>query len=413
MNNIFYHISTINDFYERFLKTFNKVINSNLINNIDTFYVSLNGDKSLIEKFKIHPKIKVINLSKNFPNEGLTTNYLRKFAIENPNGNTLYLHSKGITKRPEEIENVNAWVDYMEYFLIEKWGNCIEILKNKNTVGTEMKTPPVAKYHYCGNFWWAKNNYLSKLPECDITDYYAPENWVLSLGQEDTYFNFFSSKLNLYQSKINTIIYKSMFDIQDIKEEIKKLGSDSVKMFDGQFEGGIYLQQNLDEISETIDFLLKNNHKFENLLEVGAAAGGNSKVFSLFLNIKNIRIIDDNNHSKHIYRKEVLKNLDVEEFVGNSQSKEAFEWIKNKNEKYDIVYIDADHSYEGVKNDINNYYKFVKNGGFIIFHDHISPIYGQFISRAIEEFLESNENFKKVFSSEYKFGICVLQNKLT
>jgi len=35
-----------------------------------------------------------------------------------------------------------------------------------------------------------------------------------------------------------------------------------------------------------------------------------------------------------------------------------------------MVYIDADHSYEAVKNDLNNAFLKVKNGGYIMGHDY-------------------------------------------
>jgi predicted O-methyltransferase YrrM len=39
------------------------------------------------------------------------------------------------------------------------------------------------------------------------------------------------------------------------------------------------------------------------------------------------------------------------------------------NEKLDILFIDADHRYEGVKRDFLNYRQFVREGGIIVFHD--------------------------------------------
>jgi len=41
-----------------------------------------------------------------------------------------------------------------------------------------------------------------------------------------------------------------------------------------------------------------------------------------------------------------------------------------KDDKYDFVYIDGLHTYEGVKDDINNYLPLVKKGGYIGGHDY-------------------------------------------
>jgi hypothetical protein len=41
--------------------------------------------------------------------------------------------------------------------------------------------------------------------------------------------------------------------------------------------------------------------------------------------------------------------------------------------QYDVLVIDADHSYAGVKTDFENYAQYVKLGGYIIFDDYSSP----------------------------------------
>ena len=37
---------------------------------------------------------------------------------------------------------------------------------------------------------------------------------------------------------------------------------------------------------------------------------------------------------------------------------------------YDIIYIDGDHSYDGVKHDLINSFRVIKNGGYIMGHDY-------------------------------------------
>ena len=41
--------------------------------------------------------------------------------------------------------------------------------------------------------------------------------------------------------------------------------------------------------------------------------------------------------------------------------------------QYDVLIIDGDHSYEGVKFDYENYRKFVRVGGYLIFDDYGAP----------------------------------------
>lgn len=59
-------------------------------------------------------------------------------------------------------------------------------------------------------------------------------------------------------------------------------------------------------------------------------------------------------------------------------------------ESVGLVYIDCDHSYEGVKNDIHNYYPKLVKGGIMAFHDFVdNGSYG--VIRAVYEFAMENK----------------------
>lgn len=67
----------------------------------------------------------------------------------------------------------------------------------------------------------------------------------------------------------------------------------------------------------------------------------------------------------------------VKKFSGHEEAEicrmganEWFEQYKKTGEKLDWIYIDGDHSYTGVKNDLNNAIEVVKPGGFIIGDDY-------------------------------------------
>lgn len=61
-------------------------------------------------------------------------------------------------------------------------------------------------------------------------------------------------------------------------------------------------------------------------------------------------------------------------------------------ETYDIIYIDGDHSYAGVKSDLHHAYAKIKNGGYIMGHDYEMNMakarnhYEFGVKRAVEEF---------------------------
>ncbi|MHB8531974.1 MAG: class I SAM-dependent methyltransferase [Solirubrobacteraceae bacterium] len=57
-------------------------------------------------------------------------------------------------------------------------------------------------------------------------------------------------------------------------------------------------------------------------------------------------------------------------------------------ESLDWVYIDGDHSYEGVKGDLEAYFRTVKPGGVLAGDDygHVGSWFGDGVKRAVEEF---------------------------
>jgi len=150
---------------------------------------------------------------------------------------------------------------------------------------------------------------------------------------------------------------------------IESWGSDNLVRFGGIKNGGIWLQQEPREMANLIGFLLYKDLKDINYLEIGCAAGGSTYVMNYFLDLKNIILIDNNKHPRYRRLKKILKGIKYNKWVGDSQSKQAREFVLNLNLQFDIIFIDSDHTYHGVKNDTLAYLPFLKEDGFIVFHD--------------------------------------------
>jgi autotransporter strand-loop-strand O-heptosyltransferase len=137
--------------------------------------------------------------------------------------------------------------------------------------------------------------------------------------------------------------------------------------------------QNHKEISEASKFFKSLNVK--NFMEIGTDQGGTFAIWSKLAKSKDgIRISVDLPHGPfgiNTYnvskRDEYLKSLgtNVTTIHGSSHTEE----IKNKineilnGKLLDFMFIDGDHTYEGVKLDYLMYKEFVKPGGWIGFHD--------------------------------------------
>jgi len=104
-----------------------------------------------------------------------------------------YLHAKGVTKyRSEEYPNVANWRRLCESVVVSDHETCVKALTLENydacgpLLNVEISWP-----HFSGNFWWARSDYLERLPKpslfvdtfvksARLPSRWAAEAWVLS-----------------------------------------------------------------------------------------------------------------------------------------------------------------------------------------------------------------------------------------
>ena len=103
-----------------------------LIDAADYIHIGVNGDQEL---FNVPEKAKVVYNS-NWKEETETLVALKNFAYENPDYKILYFHMKGTSK---ETLIANSWRLMMEYFVIDKWKECVEYLNDYDCVGQTFK----------------------------------------------------------------------------------------------------------------------------------------------------------------------------------------------------------------------------------------------------------------------------------
>ncbi len=148
---------------------------------------------------------------------------------------------------------------------------------------------------------------------------------------------FFKSDMEIHDTR-NDMIVKFAKNIN--KPKICELG-----VFKGEF---------LDFIEQNIDYgAIDGVDLFQGTLSSGDVDGNNVS----YCDLENQLIYLNNKYKNN-------KNVNLYKAYTNNFLSEQ------KDDIYDIIYIDADHSYEGVKRDIELSYKKVKNGGYIMGHDY-------------------------------------------
>lgn len=119
------------------------------------------------------------------------------------------------------------------------------------------------------------------------------------------------------------------------------------------------------------------------ILEIGVARGMSTRYM--------LKALWERNHNRK-YGKGILYSIDIQDCRDNvergcrilgipgalenwrfiHQDSKTAKWDK----EIDVLFIDGDHSYKGVKADYEKYEPFVKKGGLILMHDVTYPRYG-------------------------------------
>lgn len=143
-----------------------------------------------------------------------------------------------------------------------------------------------------------------------------------------------------------------------------------------------------------------------NILEVGVQFG---RSFSVMLQVGkqkrfNVTAVDNfcEENGEDIFNAftDNVAKCNYEYVLIKKDSREAHTDLQDN--YFDLIHIDADHTYEGVKADILNYLPKLKKGGFICFHDYArDSLPGVYL--AVNELL-MNEDFEEV-SHDYTFKV--------
>jgi predicted O-methyltransferase YrrM len=174
------------------------------------------------------------------------------------------------------------------------------------------------------------------------------------------------------------------------------------------------IQQKKNEWIEFIKYITKYG-EIKYTLEIGCYDGGTTIFLSNFT--KNLITIDQPetarfdtfkyNIGTDKYGTDLLNEKTNFTYVpGNSHSQNTLNNIKsllNEN-KLDLLFIDGDHSYNGVKEDFIMYSPLVKKGGIIAFHDvHRSSFHeshGCYVHNFWDELCQENYDYTLFYDGE-------------
>ena len=193
---IFFHVYLKSGYSRILLDKFKKIRLSGLYEKTNKIYLTLFGDdlglhsEFLNELKEVYPKIEyVVITNQEFLNEPDTLNFMLKKASEyDTNTAMLYLHTKGVSyANPYIKKNIDAWVRYLDLYVIKQWEECVKALEENDAAGgLYVYQDPK---HFSGNFWWANSDYIKTLPKINhynVAKLNRGEFWILS-GTDKVY----------------------------------------------------------------------------------------------------------------------------------------------------------------------------------------------------------------------------------
>jgi predicted O-methyltransferase YrrM len=188
---------------------------------------------------------------------------------------------------------------------------------------------------------------------------------------------------------------KDCFNVTSNFLNSSMLGRLSIRV--GQFE---------QEITELLTILAKRRPTL--IMEIGTASGGSLFLFSKISSPNAIIISIDLPNDKFgggyseprilYYKSFATHNQKMHLVRKNSHLPSTLGTVKNilNTRKLDLLFIDGDHTYNGVRKDFEMYGKLVKHGGIIAFHDICpSPITGCGVNRYWNE-IKSNYSYAEI-----------------
>ena len=199
---IFYHVCALpnSNWQEVVEEQFDVLEKSGILKKIQKVYIGFLGISRNQIQFLLNKcdKCEIIAFSTNLGNyERLTINTLRDFAVNSgeKNEKILYFHTKGITHSKTD-EGIILWRNILQYFLIENYEECLDLLDTYDTVGCMCWNSGNLRHkiddenhavHYSGNFFWVNTSYVKTLAKLSETPanlkyqnmYYLTERFVL------------------------------------------------------------------------------------------------------------------------------------------------------------------------------------------------------------------------------------------
>lgn len=288
---IFIHCFAVNNWDELLQAQLERLKNSGLYEAAHQIELSLTDPDDLYQSTVTHllenySKVELHHTTRNW-HEATTLDRLDKFARSDiSNSKILYFHVKGVSNtykifgdvQPYSLktDGIRCWTNLLEYFLIDKWNTCVDLLNTYETVGVTNNGN-----WWWGNFWWTTSDYIKSI--MPFNDFYGGSRWQAEAWLHEAHPNKNTIKYHeMYRFQYDpyyTIIPSYFYDGTDLSNLEIIVEKAQYGYFAEQRDEGRGVLREEDQVTDVTDIIKRhvtksNNQRLEFITE------NNSLIFS-------------------------------------------------------------------------------------------------------------------------------------
>lgn len=197
----------------------------------------------------------------------------------------------------------------------------------------------------------------------------------------------------------------AMPSLAEFENLVREAGSSDESFFGYPTkEDGLHLQQDPGEFAAFVHYMATQVPAAELSLDLGIASGGQTKFLRDYFPCRRTIILDNGEHPMfpHWKRIKPLVKTELElELIADSHLAEVRTTLAKYENCLDFAFVDGDHSYKGLRQDIFLVTPLLKDGAIMALHDTAAVAD---CNKVYQELLGS-PNFSRLRNFDTRFGI--------
>lgn len=188
---------------------------------------------------------------------------------------------------------------------------------------------------------------------------------------------------------------------------IEQAGSGNAEFFGyPEVSGGLFLQQDPEEFANFVHFMATKVRSAKLTMDIGIASGGQTKFLRDYFSAEKTIVVDIGQHPLFPHWERIKKGVNSEivlEIIADSHTDETREKLLPYAGQVDFAFVDGDHSYRGLRQDIFLTKELLRVNGYMALHD-TSAVYD---CRKVYDDLLNSSNWSLVRNYHSRFGISI------